>query len=466
MSFGNALFHKHIHLIGIGGAGLSAIAQVLLERGARVSGSDRQASVVTSQLASSGATVYIGHAAEHVAGADLVVTSSAIAADNPEVLAARERGVPVLKRSEFVGELLKSHFTVAVAGTHGKTTTTAMIAFILDEAGLSPGFIIGGVSRNLRTNARAGGGRYFVIEADEYDRMFWGLSPEVAVVTNVEFDHPDCFRCLEDLAEAFVTFLRRVPAEGHIILNGDDRRILEMLTRVELPKTTTFGFSTDVNWRAVDVACDEAGGHTFSVSHGGTLIGPFQLHVPGIHNVLNALAAIAATTEVGVKLSSIQESLARFEGTERRFEQKGTVAGITIIDDYAHHPTEIRATLAAARARYAGRTLWAIFQPHTYSRFKALLNDFSKSFELADHVIVTEIFASREHDTLGAHATDLIKRMEHPDVRYIPEFEDIVRFLVENLQPGDVCITLGAGDCYLLGERLLDRLRALGGDVG
>ena len=237
-----------------------------------------------------------------------------------------------------------------------------------------------------------------------------------------------------------------------------------MITEMELLEIETFGFSRDVDWRAVDVVCEEAGGSTFSVAHQGALIGPFELRIPGIHNVLNALAAIAATAEVGVSLSSIQESLSRFEGTERRFEHKGTVSGVTIIDDYAHHPTEIRATLAAARARYAGRRLWTIFQPHTYSRFKALLQEFSRSFELADHVIVTEIFASRERDTLGAHATDLIKLMNHPDVRYIAQFEEIVRFLVDNLRPGDVCITLGAGDCYLLGEQLLDKLRSMPND--
>lgn len=464
MSSNGALFQKHIHLIGIGGTGLSAIAQVLIERGAMVSGSDRAVSTITSQLARKGAKIYIGHTAEHVKGADLVVISSAIAEDNPEIQAARERGVPVLKRSAFIGELLETYSTIAVAGTHGKTTTTAMVAFILTEAGVSPSFIIGGVSRNLGTNARAGQGRYFVIEADEYDRMFWGLSPQLAIVTNIEFDHPDCFSCMDDMTEAFATFLRRVPANGHIILNGDDGRIMKMITEMELLEIETFGFSRDVDWRAVDVVCEEAGGSTFSVAHQGALIGPFELRIPGIHNVLNALAAIAATAEVGVSLSSIQESLSRFEGTERRFEHKGTVSGVTIIDDYAHHPTEIRATLAAARARYAGRRLWTIFQPHTYSRFKALLQEFSRSFELADHVIVTEIFASRERDTLGAHATDLIKLMNHPDVRYIAQFEEIVRFLVDNLRPGDVCITLGAGDCYLLGEQLLDKLRSMPND--
>jgi UDP-N-acetylmuramate--alanine ligase len=460
MDSSNALCHKNIHFIGIGGTGLSAIAQVLLERGAKVSGSDRVESTVTASLVRQGAVVYVGHAAEHVEGADVVVVSSAIPENNPEIRAARERRIPVLKRSEFIGELLEGYFTIAVAGTHGKTTTTAMIAFILSEAEFSPSFIIGGMARNLGTNAKAGQGSHFVVEADEYDHMFWGLTPEVAVVTNLEMDHPDCFGCLEDVIEAFVTFLRRVPADGHIILNGDDRRLQELSAEIELPGLVTFGRGANADWRAVDIVCQEAGGSEFLVSRGGTVIGQFELRIPGVHNVLNALAAIAATSEVGVRLSTIRESLSRFEGTERRFEHKGTVRGVTVIDDYAHHPTEIRATLAAARAHYAGRKVWAVFQPHTYSRFKALLQEFSQSFELADHVIVTDIFASRERDSLGAHASDMIALMSHHDVRYVADSGEIVLILAENMRPGDVCITLGAGDCHLLGERLLDKLRS------
>ena len=455
-----ALYQKHIHLIGIGGAGLSAIARVLLERGAAVSGSDQRASPVTAELSRAGAVIHIGHAAAQVAGADLVVVSSAVPPDNPEVQAARERGIPVLKRAEFIGQLTADRRCIAVAGTHGKTTTTAMIAFILSEAGFSPGFIIGARSLNLGTNARAGAGDYFVIEADEYDRMFLGLRPEVAVVTNVELDHPDCFDCLDDVTQAFRQFLERVPAEGCIVANGDEGRITEMLKGLAVEKKETFGLSRAVDWRAADPACGAQGGYDFFLYHRATPLGPFSLALPGMHNVLNALAAIAAKTEVGIDLHTIQEELARFEGTDRRFEHKGTVGGITVVDDYAHHPTEIRATLAAARARYLGRPLWVVFQPHTYSRFKALLREFAQSFDLADHVIVTDIFSARESDTLGVQAADILPLLRHPDARYLSGFEEIVGFLQSRLRPGDVCITLGAGDCNLLGEMLLERLRA------
>lgn len=462
MSSQSALYQKHIHLIGIGGTGMSAIAQVLLERGCTVSGSDQAESSSVEQLRSQGIRIHIGHSASWIVGADIVAISSAIRDDNPEVVAARQHGIPVLKRSAFIGELLAGYYTIAVAGTHGKTTTTAMIAFILSEVGLAPGFIIGGVSRNLGTNARSGSGPYFVIEADEYDRMFLGINPDLAIVTNLEMDHPDCFGGIEELTEAFTAFLRRVPPSGYIIVNGDEGRIREMLMGLELhnQKLENFGFAPDANWRPTDIVPNDLGGHTFSVWHERTLLGPFELQVPGIHNVLNALAAIAATTEVGVSTSHIQDSLARFEGTARRFEHKGTESGVIVIDDYAHHPTEIRATLAAAHVRYAGSEIWAIFQPHTYSRFRALLPEFARSFALADHVIVTDIFASRELNTEGVHAQAIIDVMDHPEARYIPDFTAVVRYLMEHVRPGDVCITLGAGDCYLIGEELLADLRA------
>ena len=456
----DALYQKHIHFVGIGGAGLSAMAQVLLERGFRVSGSDRQASAVTDNLAARGAQVFVGHAAENIQGVDLVVISSAIPVDNPEVTAAQALGLPVLKRSEFIGPMLAGRETIAVAGTHGKTTTTAMIAFILSEAGLAPGFIIGGLSRNLGTNARAGRGPHFVIEADEYDYMFLGLTPHLAVVTNVEMDHPDCFGCIEDVDEAFRVFLSRVSPDGCIIANGDERRVANMLEQMTAPRVQSYGFSPGLTWEARDVDTTDQGGQVFSAWREQALFGPFTLQVPGVHNVLNALAAIAATNELGVSLNTIQDSLVRFEGTARRFEHKGTARGVVVIDDYAHHPTEIRATLAAARARYAGRALWAVFQPHTYSRFKALLSDFAQSFDLVDHVIVTDIFAARECDTLGAHPMELVKLMQHPDVRYISGGENVVDYLTQHVRSGDICLTLGAGDGHLIGEELLKRLQS------
>jgi UDP-N-acetylmuramate--alanine ligase len=435
------------------------MALILLERGASVSGSDCRDSALLQRLAAKGATVSIGHTAANVRGADLVVVSSAVPKDNPELLAARAAGIPVLNRAEFIGQMMVGHYGIAVAGTHGKTTTTAMLALILSHAGLSPSFMVGGVSRNLGTNARVGHGPHFIIEADEYDHMFWGLNPQLAVVTNVEMDHPDCYRDIEQVTAAFKGFLDRVVPGGYVVGNGDEWRVRTMLTEVATARVETYGLSEGRDWQAKDIQRNDSGGYSFFCWHNRVPFGRFDLQVPGIHNVLNALAAIAAVTEVGVSLKIIQDALLHFEGTSRRFEHKGTVAGVDVIDDYAHHPTEVRATLVAARVRYPGRRLWAVFQPHTFSRFKTLLEDFATAFESADHMIVTDIFAARETETLGAHASDLIRIMDHPDARYIAGFESVVDTLAGELRPGDVVITLGAGDCYQVGEALLKRLQ-------
>jgi len=443
---------------------MSAIAIVLAEQGFRVSGSDRQDSAALRRLRELGVTVHVGHAAENIRGADLVVVSSAIPADNAEITAARAADIPVLNRAEFIGQILAGRYTLAVAGTHGKTTTTAMLAFILTEAGREPGFIIGGVSRNLGTNARAGRGAEFVIEADEYGRMFWGLAPRLAILTNLEMDHPDYFADIEELTAAFRGFLERVEPRGCVVANADDRRVKAMLNEITAPpRIETFGFSEGLNWQARDLECNEQGGYHFSVWHDDALFGEFDLQVPGTHNVLNAIAAIAASNHVGVSLDALRDSLLRFVGTGRRFEVKGEAAGIVVVDDYAHHPTEIQATLTAARVRFPRRRLWAVFQPHTYSRFKALLHSFAGSFDSADRVLVTDIFAARETDTLGAHAGDLVRLMNDPKAEYVGGPDDAVGRLMRELRAGDVVITLGAGDGYLIGEEVLTRLQANAG---
>jgi UDP-N-acetylmuramate--alanine ligase len=440
---------KHIHLVGIGGAGLSAIAKVLLEEGYQVSGSDLKLSPLTDSLAAAGARISEGHAAQNVEGAHLVVVSSAIPPDNVEVVAAREKGLPVVKRAQILGEMMAGRYGIAVAGTHGKTTTTGMIACVLLEAGCDPTFIVGGVLQNLGTNARAGRGPHFVIEADEYDRTFLGLSPRLAVVTNIEMDHPDCYRDLEDMTDAFRTFLRPIPT---IIGCADEARVRELLTEfaAEEHKVITYGLTEGVEWRAVAIQPGQ-----FSLQHGSKPLGRFGLQVPGVHNVRNALAAIAAASEVGISLADTERALRCFQGARRRFEHKGTVGGVVVIDDYAHHPTEIRATLAAARERYPDRDLWAVFQPHTYSRTKALFADFVRSFDQADHVIVTDIYAAREHDDLGIQAHDLVAAMRHRDARHIPSLDETVEYLLQHLRPGSVLVTLGAGDGCLVGEKVL-----------
>jgi len=475
-----------VHLIGIGGIGLSAIARVLLEEGRRVSGSDLKLSLITDVLAGLGATIYQGHRAENVGDADLVIVSSAIPADNPEATAARAKGVPVVKRDWMLGRMMEGRFGIAVAGSHGKTTITAMIALFLTEAGLDPTFIVGGVLENLGTNAKAGRGEYFVVEADEYDRTFLGLRPSIAVVTNIEMDHPDCYPKLDGLVEAFREFLDLVPADGCVIGCGDEERVRRILrargqgsrgtlklkaqsSKLKAQKgsrgaeglgadVVTYGLGEGTDWRAVDVRLNEGGGHSFVALHEGWPVGEFGLCIPGLHNVQNALAALAVAHRLGLDWAGVGETMRSFRGVQRRFEVKGEVNGIIVIDDYAHHPTQIRTTLRAARERYPGRTIWAVFQPHTYSRTKALLDEFAASFADADHVVVTDIYAAREFDDLGVSASDIVARMDHPDARYIPGLDETADHLLDHLKPGDVLLTLGAGDGYKVGEEVLAEL--------
>lgn len=451
----------HVHLIGIGGAGLSAIATVLLQQRYRVSGSDREASAATTRLVQQGATVFIGHRAENLVDSiDTVVISSAIPTDNPELVEARRRGLPVVKRAEWLGQMMQAKTGLAVAGTHGKTTTTAMIAFILQQAGQAPSFIVGGFIPQLDTNAAAGQGKPFVIEADEYDYMFLGLRPEVAVVTVVEWDHPDMFPSPQALAQAFEDFVRLVPAPGLVIGCGDDPGALRVLAQAAAP-TITYGLHLDNDWQAVDIQPNVRGGHDFRIKRVGDL-SPHRLTVsltvPGLHNVSNALAALVAVNRCGVEFAQAAEIVGQFKGVGRRFELKGEANGITVIDDYAHHPTEIKATLAAARSRFADRPIWAAFQPHTFSRTLALLDDFAHAFADADHVILVDIFASRETDQGLVKSADILARMRHPDARYLGSLNAAADYLAAHLAPPAVLVTMGAGDSYLIGESVLKKL--------
>ncbi len=450
--------NARVHLIGIGGIGLSAIAKVLLEEGRRVSGSDLKLSPITAALAAQGAAIHQGHRAENVGDADLVVISSAIPADNPEMATARARGIPIVKRDWILGRMMEGRFGIAVAGSHGKTTITAMIALLLTEADLDPTFIVGGILENLGTNARAGRGEHFVIEADEYDRTFLGLRPRMAVVTNIEMDHPDCYPELDDLEESFREFVRLVPADGCVIGCGDEERvigILEELRGTQGSEVVTYGLGKGRDWRAVGVRPNELGGHDFVALHDGHAVGEFALRIPGLHNVQNSLAVLAVAHSLGLDLTGAGETLRNYRGVQRRFEVKGEANEIIVIDDYAHHPTQIQATLRTARERYAGRTIWAVFQPHTYSRTKALLGEFAESFADADHVVVTDIYAAREFDDLGVSAADIVTRMKHPDALYVPDLNEAAEHLFDHLEPGDVLITLGAGDGYKVGEQVL-----------
>jgi UDP-N-acetylmuramate--alanine ligase len=457
---------RRVHFIGIGGAGLSAIARVLMEQGAEVSGSDLVISPVAEALARDGASVFAGHKEENVNGAELVIVSSAVPASNVEVLAGREAGIPVLKRSEFLGQMMDGHVGVAVAGTKGKTTTTAMIASILLEAGQDPTFIVGGVIAGLETNARAGEGSHFVIEADEYDRTFLSLQPRVAVVTNVEHDHPDCYPTFADFRAAFEEFAALVPRDGLLAVCWDDPVARELGQRRQaagLP-VVFFGLDDGAEWRAEEVRPNFAGGVDFLATREGEVQGLVRLRLPGAHNASNATAALAVADFLGVPFGVARSALTEFRGVGRRFEIRGEADGVVVVDDYAHHPTAIRVTLQAARERFPRRPIWAVWQPHTYSRTKALLEDFAQAFGLADHVIVLPIYAAREKDTLGVSSTDVVAAMQHPDVRCAGSLDEALVWLGTEVRPGDVVLTLGAGDGNLVGEWLLSVLRAASND--
>jgi len=466
---------RRVHLIGIGGAGLSAIATVLLEQGCTISGSDLRASPVTDRLRRQGAVVTIGHAEANVGAADLVLVSSAVPEGNPEVEEARRRGIPVLKRAEWLGQMMAGKRGVAVAGTHGKTTTTAMIALILRDAGLDPTFIVGGDIPQLGTNAAAGRGDLFIVEADEYDHTFLGLHPEIAVITTVEWDHPDCYPTPSSMQEAFREFVALVPPGGLVVACGDEPSVQDLLKEAgrpsrdtvppELAPVVTYGLNSANEWRAVELRTNARGGYDFDVRRADALkqaeegAGYVSLGIPGKHNVRNGLAALVVARRLGVPFAQAAASLARFTGVARRFEIKGEASGVVVVDDYAHHPTELRATLSAARARYPKRAIWAVFQPHTYSRTRVLLDDFANAFEDADQVIVVDIFPAREVNNGAVSSRDLVDRMAHPNVRYIGPLEDAADFLANQLRPGHVLITLGAGDGYRVGEMIWDRLR-------
>jgi UDP-N-acetylmuramate--alanine ligase len=466
----------HVHLIGIGGSGLSAIASLLLERGEVVSGSDRQMTSAAQAVQAAGAAVMIGHRAENIAGADLVVRSSAIPDTNPEVVAAKAAGIPVFKRDGFLGNLLQGYRVIAVAGTHGKTTTTAMIAWVLTRLGIDPSYIIGSNALNLGGNAHAGKSDLFVIEADEYDRMFLGLNPTIAVVTNLEHDHPDCYPTPADFYQAFAAFAGQLVPGGILLACNDDagaRRLLQEFAGVQVG-TRSYGLlpppvGPRPDYVASDLERNELGGTTFRVSlrqaAGEALAAKVRLKLPGRHNVLNALAVMSVAHLMELPLADAAEALGEFRGTSRRFELRGEASGVLVIDDYAHHPSEIRATMAAARERYPGRRLWALWQPHTYSRVRSLFDDFANAFSDADVVIVTEVYAAREAAPVDGFSAEFLARaMPGKDVFFIPDLSQAAGFLLEHLRSGDVLLVLSAGDADKLSMQVISGLSA-GGSV-
>ncbi len=446
-----ALPWQHVHLLGIGGTGLSAIARVLLEQGIRVSGCDRQDGALFRALGVAGAQLFLGHDPAHLQGVNALLVTSAVPETHPEVQAARQQGIPVLRRRDFLPYLLDGRDLIAVAGTHGKTTTTGMIVHALRSHGIPAGYIVGSPLPRWG-NAAAGETSTFVIEADEYDYMFWGLRPRVAVITNVEWDHVDLFPTPEKYRDAFLQYAKQ---SDRVVACAEDEGAMDVALRSGRP-VTTYGLEADADWRAHVVGRDAQGRIRFLPVRAGTQVGPaLTLQVPGRHNVLNALAALAALDVAGFSPEEMAPHMFTYQGAHRRFQHVGTVEGVEVIDDYAHHPTEVRATLAALRQVYPERRVWAVFQPHTYSRTQALLDKWRTAFEDADVVLVMDIYAAREHPLPGLSGERVARALVHPRVHYTGDVEATVTFLREHVQSGDVVVTLGAGTSVHVARALI-----------
>jgi len=451
----------HYHLIGIGGTGLSPIARVLFEKGHKVSGSDLLLSPQARELQELGIPVFIGHHADNIQGADLVIRSSAIPDDNPEVIAALNAGIRVLKRADFLNHLIGDQKLIAIAGTHGKTTTTAMMAWVLNRLDQKPSFIIGGISKNLSTNAHADSGSWFVIEADEYDGMFLGLQPDILIITSIEHDHPDYYPTPQKYFSAFVELLNRIKPGGTLILCADHINTEKLLAHVNNQmKTHTYGINKNAEFYANDIQHIPGCGVHFTAKDSNCgLRENFQLQIPGEHNVRNAMAVICAASILGYSMGDCRPALESFIGTGRRFDIKGEAQGITIIDDYAHHPTEIRSTISAARCNFPNAKIWVVWQPHTYSRTQTLFNDFLKAFNESDHLIVTEIYKSREKEQPYSSA-QLVEQIHHADAHFIADIPTVTQYLIQHLKPGDVLLVLSAGDADQISSQLLTSLKA------
>jgi UDP-N-acetylmuramate--alanine ligase len=449
---------QHAHFIGIGGIGMSGIAEILLSLGIRVSGSDLRRGPVTDRLATLGATIYEGHAASHVGGATVVVTSSAVSPLNPEVLEAHAHKIPVIQRAEMLAELMRLKYGIAIAGMHGKTTTTSMVASVLTAGGLDPTVVVGGRVDALGSNARLGTTQYLVAEADESDRSFLKLSPILAVVTNLDREHMDCYRDMADVERAFLDFMDKVPFYGAVTACLDNAQLKGILPRARR-RVFTYGVSEEADYRLEFLEAVPGRFARFLVYTALGPLGPFELHVPGRHNVLNATAAVAIARQLGVGEDKIAEGLSRFRGVDRRFQLRGQARGITVVDDYGHHPTEIRATLAAAR-ECGYKRIHVVFQPHRYSRTLDLLDEFAGAFGDADTVTVLPIYAASEEPIPGVTAEALAARIEGAQTRFVADFAAAVAAVVASASKGDLILTLGAGNVSQLAPQILTALEA------
>jgi UDP-N-acetylmuramate--alanine ligase len=449
---------QHAHFIGIGGIGMSGLAEILLNLGMKVSGSDLRRGPITDRLAQLGATIYEGHEAGHVAGATVVVTSSAVGASNPEVVEAHARKIPVIHRGEMLAELMRLKYGIAIAGMHGKTTTTSMVASVLAAGGLDPTVVVGGRVDALGSNARLGTTQYLVAEADESDRSFLKLSPILAVVTNLDREHMDCYRDMADVERAFLEFMDRVPFYGAVTACIDNELLKGILPRARR-RVLTYGVAAEADYRLEFLEAVEGRFARFFVHTAAGPMGPFELHVPGRHNVLNATAAVAVAHQLEVPAEKIAEGLTRFRGVDRRFQHRDTASGITVVDDYGHHPTEIRATLAAAR-ECGHKKIHVVFQPHRYSRTLDLMDQFAGAFIDADSVVVLPIYAASEEPIPGVTAERLAEKITSPHVEFAPDFPAAVAAVAARAHAGDLILTLGAGNVSQLAPQILAALQA------
>ncbi len=451
---------KKVHFVGIGGIGMSGIAELLINLDFKVSGSDLADSEIIQNLKDKGAVILKGHDASNLTDADVLVYSSAVKQDNPEIVEAKKRGIPVIRRAEMLGELIAVKETsIGVAGTHGKTSTSSIIGTVLTEADLDPTLVVGGLVKKLDTNSVLGAGDLIVVEADEYDRSFLALRPTIAIITNIELEHTDCYENLEDLENSFIQFSNSVPFYGVVIACIDSDSLQHILPEIKRP-VITYGFSEDAQIRAIDLHFTEAQ-TTFTVVHNHDILGKVSLHVPGEHNILNSLAAIALGIELGVSFEEIVQGLVGYSGVKRRFEQKGIEQDIIIIDDYAHHPTEVSATLQAAKSGWDRRII-AVFQPHLFSRTRDFHADFAKAFMESDILIVTNIYPAREESIPGVTGeliTNSVAELGHPHVIYLDDLDNLCTEIQSISKPGDMIITMGAGTIWRYSEQLTNYLK-------
>ena len=451
---------KCIHFVGIGGIGMSGIAEVLINLGYHVSGSDKAQSETTARLQKLGAIVAVGHAAKNIGNADVVVTSTAVKIDNPEVGEAHERNIPVIPRAEMLAELLKMKFSVAVSGSHGKTTTTSMVSTMLAQGGLDPTMVIGGKLASIGSNARLGDGDIIVAEADESDGSFLKLSPTIAVITNIDREHLDFYPGITEIKDAFLKFANIVPFYGCTVLCADNEHVREIAPLIKR-KMITYGIEHTADYVAQDIKY-RASKTEYSLTYKGDRLGQVELFVPGLFNVYNSMAAVAVGRELDLDFGIIKEGLKSFAGVVRRLEMKGTVGDITVVDDYGHHPTEVKATLAAARQVWKGRLI-VVFQPHRFSRTKALFEEFTQAFGDADMLILNDIYPASEEPIAGVNSqvlAEAIRKAGHRHVEYVAQAEGTIEFLLNTVKPKDTVITLGAGSIYKIGEALLKQLSA------